>query len=159
MYNSLIRLIDLIDLKINRLKNNPENSYTTKVSKHISSGFSIFTIFSFSSLENKLGVYRGKDRLKTLKRMRITIFLMSLLTIEQQESYENGKICYICHKKFENKYLKDKKYRTVRDYCHDTGKYRGAAYSTRNLKYSVPINIPIVSHNGFNYNYHFIKKS
>ena len=34
---------------------------------------------------------------------------MKLLTKEQQESYENGKICYICKEKFENKYLKDKK--------------------------------------------------
>ena len=51
---------------------------------------------------------------------------MKLLTKEQQESYENGKICYICGEKFENKYLKDKKYRKVRDCCYYTGKYRGA---------------------------------
>ena len=30
----------------------------------------------------------------------------------QQESYENAQICYICKEKFENKYLKDKKYET-----------------------------------------------
>ena len=35
---------------------------------------------------------------------------MKLLTKEQQESYENAKICYIGKKKFENKYLKDKKF-------------------------------------------------
>ena len=34
---------------------------------------------------------------------------MKLLTKEKQESYENGEICYICNKKFENKYLKNKK--------------------------------------------------
>ena len=34
---------------------------------------------------------------------------MKFLTKEQQESYENAKICYICREKFENKYLKDKK--------------------------------------------------
>ena len=33
---------------------------------------------------------------------------MNSLTKEQQESYENSKICYICKEKFENKYLKDK---------------------------------------------------
>ena len=32
---------------------------------------------------------------------------MKLLTNEQQESYENAKICYICKEKFGNKYLKD----------------------------------------------------
>ena len=30
------------------------------------------------------------------------------------------KICYIYKEKFENKYLKDKKYRKVRDHCHYT---------------------------------------
>ena len=35
---------------------------------------------------------------------------MKLLTKEQQESYEIAKICYICNEKFENKYVKDKKY-------------------------------------------------
>ena len=33
---------------------------------------------------------------------------IKLLTKEQQESYENTKVCYICKGKFENKYLKDK---------------------------------------------------
>ena len=42
-------------------KNNPENSSTTKVSKHIPSVFSMSTIWSFQSIENKDDVYRGKD--------------------------------------------------------------------------------------------------
>ena len=39
---------------------------------------------------------------------------MKLLTKEQQESYENAKICYICREKIGNKYVKDKKYRKVK---------------------------------------------
>ena len=35
---------------------------------------------------------------------------MKLLTKDQQESYENAKICYICKEKFKDKYLKYKKY-------------------------------------------------
>ena len=34
---------------------------------------------------------------------------MKLLTKEQQKSYQNVKICYICKEKFENKYEKEKK--------------------------------------------------
>ena len=45
---------------------------------------------------------------------------MKFLIKEQQESYENAKICYICKEKCENKYLKDKKYYKVRDHCHYT---------------------------------------
>ena len=44
-----------------------------------------------------------------------------LLTKEGKESYENAKMCYICKEKFENKYLKDKKYRKVRDPFHYAG--------------------------------------
>ena len=50
--------------KIGGCKNNPENSSTTKVSKHIPSGFSISTISSFRSTENKHDVYRDKDCIK-----------------------------------------------------------------------------------------------
>ena len=83
---------------------------------------------------------------------------MKLSIKEEQESYENTKICYICKEKCQNNYSKDKKYHKVRDHCHYTGKYRGPAYSICNLKYSVPKKIPMPFHNGFNYDYHFIIK-
>ena len=54
--------------------------------------------------------------------------------------------------------MKDKRYRKVRDYCHYTWEYRGAAHSICNLKYSVSKNIPAAFHNGSNYDYHFIIK-
>ena len=47
---------------------------------------------------------------------------MKLLTKEHQKLYKNAKICYICEEKFENKYLKDKKYRIVIDHYHYTEK-------------------------------------
>ena len=43
--------------------------------------------------------------------------------------------------------LKKKKYRKVRDHCHYTGKYRGVAHSTCNLKFSIPKEITLTSHN------------
>ena len=45
-------------------KNNPENSFTTKVGEHIPSDFSISAIPSFKSTENKHDLYRGKDSVK-----------------------------------------------------------------------------------------------
>ena len=39
--------------KIDGCKDNPENSSSTKVSEHISSGFSMSKISSFRSIENK----------------------------------------------------------------------------------------------------------
>ena len=72
---------------------------------------------------------------------------MNLLTKEWQESDGNAKSCYICKGNFENKYVKDKKYCKVRDHCHYKEKYRGAAHSICNLKYSGPKKISMVFHN------------
>ena len=83
---------------------------------------------------------------------------MKLLTKKQQESYGNAKICHICKEKFENKYLKDKKCRKVKDHFHYTEECRGAAHSICSLKNSVPKKIPIAFYNGPNYDYHFIIK-
>ena len=40
-------------------------SSITKVSEHIPSGFSMSTISSLRSIENKHDIYRGKDCMKT----------------------------------------------------------------------------------------------
>ena len=46
----------------------------------------------------------------------------------------------------------------VRDYCNYTGRFRGAAHSTCNLRFNVPNEIPVVFPNVSNYDYHFIIK-
>ena len=63
--------------------------------------------------ENKYLKDKKYHELLRQHRMKIINFKkkkMKLLTKEQQESYENTKISYICKEKFEHKYLKDKKY-------------------------------------------------
>ena len=51
--------------KIDGYKNKAENSSATKVSQHILLGFSMSTISSFTSIENKHDTYRGKTCMKT----------------------------------------------------------------------------------------------
>ena len=46
--------------KINTCHNNLEKSSTTKINKHIQSGYSLFTQCSFDTTKNKLDYYRGK---------------------------------------------------------------------------------------------------
>ena len=41
--------------------NNPEESSTTKINKHTSSDYSIFTHCSFDKSKSKLNYYRGED--------------------------------------------------------------------------------------------------
>ena len=103
-----------------------------------------------------------KDLTESLREHTMEMMLWrkkkKLLTKEQQEIYENAKIYYICREKFEDKHVKDKKYCKVRDHFHYTCEHRGAAHNICNLKYNVPKEIPIVFHNGPNYDYHFIVK-
>ena len=77
---------------------------------------------------------------------------MVLLTTKEEIDYNKQKICYICKKEF------DKKNYKVRDDGHYTGKYRGAAHNTCNLRYKIPKEVPVVFHNGSTYSYHFIIK-
>ena len=157
---SLIRTID-------RYANNLENSSITKIGEHIPCRYSMSTIWAFDRIENKHNLYRGKDCMKkfctSLREHAKNIIgfeerKMLLLTKEELKSHQDAKICYICGKRFLKKFVNDKNHRKVRDHYYFTGKYRDAAHSICNLKFNVPNEIPVVFHNGSNYDYHFIIK-
>ena len=80
------------------------------------------------------------------------------LTKEELKSHRDAKVCYICGESILKKLSKSIKYQKVRDHCHYTGKYRGTAHNLCNLNFNVPNEIPVVFHNGSNYDYHFIIK-
>ena len=56
---------------------------------------------------------------------------MMPLTSEERKLHRKQKVCYICQKGFSTDDHKKKHYK-VRDYCHYTGKYRGAAHDIGN---------------------------
>ena len=61
-----------------------------------------------------------------------------------------------CYDKKQGKRFK--LYKKVRDHCHFTGKFRGAAHCICNLRYKVPHEIPVKIHNGSKYDYHLVIK-
>ena len=71
---------------------------------------------------------------------------MISLTTEEKVYYNKQKVCYICKKGFDDN-DNNKKQQKVRDHCHYTGKYGGAAHNICNLRYKVPKEIPVVFHN------------
>ena len=150
--------------KMSTCINNPNESSTTKINNHTPLGYSIFTHCSFDKSKNKINYYRGKDCIKKFSKdltehvSKIINYekkKMIPLTTEEKIYHNKQKICYICKKEFNNNGKKNYK---VRDHCHYTGKYRGAAHNICNLRYKVPKEIPIVFHNGSIYDYHFIIK-
>ena len=59
------------------------------------------------------------------------------LTKKEEKKHNNQKVSHICKKRFSAD-DNNKKYRKVRDHCHYTGKYRGAAHDICNLRYKIP---------------------
>ena len=115
-------------------------------------------------MNQKINYYRGKDYMKKfckdLKEHATRIInyekkKIISLTKEEKINYNDQQICYICNKELDKS---DKKHLKVRDHCHYTGKYRGAAHNICNLRYKVPKEIPLVFHNSSTYDYHFIIK-
>ena len=79
---------------------------------------------------------------------------MTKLTNLLKREHKAAEKCYISLKE-----LNDPRNRKVRDHCHYTGLYWGAAHNNCNLKYKIPDHIPIVFHNLSGYDTHlFIKE-
>ena len=130
--------------KVKSSQNNPKKSYTEKKARHEPSGWAMFTRCSFDKKENKLNYYRGKDCIEKLckklkeRAMKIINYEekeMIPLTKEENKSYKEQEKCHICKEKFcmdkdDENYTNRKK---VKDHCHYTGKFRGAAHSKCNL--------------------------
>ena len=78
---------------------------------------------------------------------------MAPLTKLQLKEYKRATKCHICLKPFSEKKKK------LRDHCHYSGLYRGAAHSSCNLQYEIPNYIPVVFHNLAGYDAHlFIRE-
>lgn len=56
----------------------------------------------------------------------------------------------------ELKYINGESYCKLEDHCQYTGKYRGAANTICKFKFSKPKELPVVFHNGSNYDYNSI---
>ena len=147
-------------------KPDPNKSYTHKYQKHEPLSFRYY-IKSFDE-----SVYKSTLR-KYIKENEedpdpIDVFLSWLeedvkiiselgnekmkITAEEEEQFKQASNCWICGKLLN---LEDR----VRDHCHFTGKYRGAAHNRCNLKYRKPNNISVFFHNLSGYDSHlFIKK-
>ena len=75
------------------------------------------------------------------------------LTDVLKREHKASEKCQICLKEFN-----DPQNKKVRDPCHYTGLYRGAAHNNCNLKYRIPDHRPSVFHNLSGYDAHFFIK-
>ena len=142
-------------------------SYTSTYQSHKACGYGYKLICRYDNNYSKpVEIYRGADAIdkfivqmmnevKDCKRIVLEHFQKPLLMTKKNERYfQNANKCHICEKIFKPK--KDDK---VRDHCHITGKYRGAAHRNCNLEWAISaenLKIPVVFHNLKGYDCHFI---
>ena len=144
---------------------NPYKSYTKKYQKHEPVSFSYYIkCFDDSVCEPILRTYT-KEKPEDKDAMDVFIQWLEedvkaianikpkemIFTEEDKKRFNKETECWICRELLNN----DK----VRDHCHYTGRYRGPAHNSCNLKYRKPKFIPVVFHNLSGYDSHlFVKK-
>ena len=131
--------------KMSTCHNNPKKSSPTKINKNRPSGYSLFTCCSFDTTENKLDCYRGEDCMKSFC-LDLKQYVTKIINYEKNEMIPLTKK----EEKMHNRQKRfstddnDKTYHKVKDHCHYTSKYRGAAHNICHLRYKTPKKISVV---------------
>jgi hypothetical protein len=145
---------------------NPANSYTNQYQKHTPSGFCYYIKCYDDEVYSREPVVYVKqsehddvaqtfvERIeKDIKEIheQFKIPKKMIFNAVDKKAFSESTKCHICDE--------DLGVDRVRDHCHLSGKYRGAAHDKCNIDYKIPKFIPVVFHNLSGYDSHlFIKK-
>ena len=151
---------------INSCNPNPKESYNYNYQKHEPSGFCFYVKSIVPGIHIKPIIYTKNSEDENIAKIfveKIVEVTKSIyndfycrpkpirLNSEEQKLFQQAKTCHICSCELKN----DK----VRDHCHFTGKYRGAAHNKCNLMFKKPRVLPVIFHNLQGYDAHlFIKQ-
>lgn len=138
-----------------------DSANTSYSQRHVPAAFAYNIVSSFNETVKGYRSYRGKNCVTKFvnfltKDVKSIYRILSkcepmIFTEEDALNFKLAVKCHIC----ENLLLTDR----VRDHCHITGRYRGAAHRHCNLQHKIPKFVPIFFHNLSGYDCHlFIKK-
>ena len=151
--------------EIQTIPQNNKVSFTQKYQHHQPSGFCYKIV---GQNIKRCALFRAKDTNEDVSQKFIEMLETDIkkiykqfnfskkmlpLTKKEQSDFENAKICWICQKGFK---AKDKK---VRDHCHFTGQFRGAAHNQCNLQFKKTKFTPVIFHNLSGYDAHLFVKN
>ena len=159
-------------IPVNSCQPNPEKSHTKTYQKHEPSGFCLYLKSLDAMSTNFKPIVNTKKTSDEDISKKFIVYVVKLthkiykdyykkpkpynLTVEEEKEFQSASTCHICEEVF----TKDKKSNNkVRDHCHFTGKYRGAAHNQCNLSCRKPMILPVIFHNLQGYDAHlFIKQ-
>ena len=143
-----------------------ERSYTEKYQRHTACSFGYKMVCHYDNrYSGDVVIYRGEDCIQKFMKcmfeevkncqsiIRDNFNKPLKMTGEDEKAFKKATHCHICEKKYKVDDV------AVRDHCHITGKYRGSAHQTCNLKLQISaekIKIPVIFHNLKGYDSHFI---
>ena len=152
--------------KISSCQPSDRKSYTEKYQKHTACSFGYKVVCHYDEkYSGDVVIYRGEDCIQKFMKcmfeevkncqsiIRDNFNKPLKMTKKNEKSFKEATHCHICEKKYRVDDV------PVRDHCHVTGKYRGSAHQTCNLKLKISaenIKIPVVFHNLKGYDSHFI---
>ena len=155
---------------IESVTNDPNKAHTTKYQKHGPSGFCYYVKCSEEGVYDKEPVMYTKESehddvpkrfvecLENTFKEIVGLYDNPKSMIygkEEKRAYGNATHCYVCQRGF---ITQEGELDKVRDHCHLTGRYRGAAHNKCNLAIRNPKFVPVVFHNLEGYDSHlFIK--
>ena len=159
---------------INSCQPNPDKSFTEGYQKHEPSGYCLFLKgLDGMEINYKPIVYTRKTEdedisEKFIKHVCLLTHMIYRryymnpkplkLTPQEQKDFQSATMCHICEQDL-NVDKKTGHIFKVRDHCHFTGEYRGAAHFDCNLKCRKPLILPVIFHNLQGYDSHlFIKQ-
>ena len=139
-----------------------EGSYTEKYQDHIPCSFACKVVCIDKKFTKPAIIYRGEnaayefikailEECKYCKKIMKEYFNKNLIMTEEEEHlFQKSNNCWICKKFINNNEEK------VRDHCHVTGKFRGAAHESCNLNLKLTKKVPVIFHNLRGYDSHLI---
>ena len=138
--------------------------YTKKYQDHIPYSFSNKVVCIDDKYRIDVVFFRGKDAVFKFVKCIFKEYVYCrdvikkhfnknlVMSAEENERFEMTNICWICGKLIN---LDDNK---VRNHCHITGKYRGAAHWSCNINLKVSEKVPVIFHDLKGYDSHLIFK-
>ena len=155
--------------KIDSCSPRGDKSYTQAYQKHEACGFGYKVVCHYDQKYSKPAViYRGENPVpkfyqnltEEVKYCQKVISEKAkrrlVMSKKDEEDFKNAKKCWICQRQYKPD---EGENIPVRDHCHITGKYRGSAHKTCNLRLQISaekIKIPVIFHNLKGYNGHLI---
>ena len=137
-----------------------------KTHEHIPCGFCFHLVSPFLEMNpvlkraeneiNELPQDFIRELISRVKEAHLSLPKKEMIPLSREEwkKFRESEVCWLCQKKFG-----EKGFSKVRDHCHFTGKFRGAAHQSCNLKFQRPKFTPVFFHNLQNYDAHLFVRA